>query len=59
MDLHWDILVGYWPLFVSGAWMTLKLSAVAMTFGLALGIFFGLISSSADAPRPRSAASRT
>lgn len=59
MDLRWDILVGYWPLFVSGAWMTLKLSAVAMTCGLALGIFFGLISSSADAPSPRSAASRT
>ena len=59
MDLRWDILVGYWPLFVSGAWMTLKLSAVAMTCGLALGIFFGLISSSADAPKPRLAASRT
>ena len=58
MDLRWDILIGYWPLFVSGAWMTLKLTAVAITCGLLLGVFFGLISSSADAPKPRSAATR-
>ena len=58
MDLRWDILVGYWPLFVNGAWMTLKLTAVAVSAGLVLGIFFGLISSSVDAPRPRSAATR-
>ncbi len=56
MDLRWDILVGYMPLFVSGAWMTLKLTAVAVTVGLLLGIFFGLISSSADAPQPRAKA---
>ena len=58
MDLRWDILVGYMPLFVSGLWMTLKLTAIAVSAGLLLGIFFGLISSSADAPQPRSAAAR-
>lgn len=58
MDLRWDILVGYMPLFVNGLWMTLKLTAIAVSAGLLLGIFFGLISSSADAPKPRSAAAR-
>ena len=58
MDLRWDILTGYMPLFISGLWMTLKLTAVAASAGLLLGIFFGLISSSADAPRPRSAVNR-
>ena len=58
MDLRWDILTGYMPLFISGLWMTLKLTAVAVSAGLLLGIFFGLISSSAEAPRPRSAVNR-
>ena len=54
MDLRWDILAGYWPLFVSGLWMTLKLTLVAVSAGLVLGVFFGLVSSSREAPQPRS-----
>ncbi len=53
-DLHWEILSGYWPLFASGLWMTIKLTIVAISLGLVLGIFLGLISSSADAPKPQS-----
>ena len=52
MDLRWEILAGYMPLFVSGLWMTLQLTLVAIGAGLVLGVAFGLVSSSADAPRP-------
>jgi polar amino acid transport system permease protein len=54
MGLRWEILAGYLPLFLSGLWMTLGLTAVAIVAGLALGISLGLISTSADAPAPRS-----
>jgi polar amino acid transport system permease protein len=53
MDLRWEILAGYGPLFVSGVWMTVQLTLVAMAAGMALGVTFGLISTSADAPPPR------
>ena len=55
-DLRWDILSGYGPLFLQGLWMTLGLTAVALTGGLALGIVLGLISSTTDSPRPRTRA---
>ena len=58
MDLRWEILAGYLPLFVSGLWMTIELTLVAVGAGLMLGIVFGLISTSRDAPAPRSAAGR-
>lgn len=58
MDLRWEILAGYWPLFVGGVWMTLQLTLVAVTAGLALGIVLGLISTSADAPPPAGLAAR-
>ena len=58
MDLRWEILAGYGPLFASGVLMTLQLTLVAIGAGLVLGIGFGLISSSADAPAPRRAAWR-
>ena len=58
MDLRWEILAGYMPLFVSGLWMTVQLTLVAIGAGLMLGILFGLISTSVDAPQPRSAAAR-
>jgi polar amino acid transport system permease protein len=58
MGLRWEILGGYAPLFISGLWMTLQLTAVAMVAGLALGIVFGLVSSSGDAPAPRSPLAR-
>ena len=54
MDLRWEILAGYLPLFVSGVWTTIELTLVAIGAGLMLGIGFGLISTSADAPPPRS-----
>ena len=54
MDLRWEILVGYMPLFVRGLLMTVQLTLVAISAGLLLGIFFGLVSSSRDAPSPRS-----
>jgi polar amino acid transport system permease protein len=55
MDLRWEILAGYGPLFVDGLWGTIQLTVVAIGAGLVLGVLLGLISSSADAPRPRSA----
>ncbi len=54
MDLRWEILAGYGPLFVSGLWMTLQLTVVAIGAGMVLGVGFGLVSSSADAPTPHS-----
>ncbi len=53
MDLRWEILAGYGPLFASGLWMTIQLTLVAIGAGLVLGVAFGLISSSADAPPPK------
>jgi polar amino acid transport system permease protein len=53
-DLRWGILTGYIPLFVSGLRMTIQLTIVAIGLGLVLGILLGLISSSADAPKPKS-----
>jgi polar amino acid transport system permease protein len=55
MDLRWEILSGYGPLFASGLWMTVKLTLVAIGVGLVLGVAAGLVSTSADAPPPRSA----
>ena len=54
MDLRWEILAGYGPLFAAGLWMTLQLTVVAIAAGMVLGVFFGLVSSSADAPAPKS-----
>lgn len=56
MDLRWEILVGYGPLFVTGLWMTVQLTIVAIVCGLVLGVLFGLVSSSSDAPAPKSIA---
>lgn len=58
MDLRWEILAGYGPLFAAGLWMTVKLTVVAIGVGLVLGVFFGLVSSSADAPAPKSLLAR-
>ena len=58
MDLRWEILAGYAPLFVSGLWMTLQLTLVAVVAGLLLGTVLGLLSTSADAPPPRNPAAR-
>ena len=55
MDLRWEILAGYGPLVASGLLTTVELTLVAIGAGLLLGIVFGLVSSSADAPKPASA----
>jgi len=55
MDLRWSILAGYGPLFLEGLWTTIMLTIVSIGAGLLLGVLLGLISSSRDAPRPRSA----
>ena len=31
-------VLGYWPQFLEGAWLTIRLSALAMAFGLTIGI---------------------
>ncbi|MFG5408580.1 amino acid ABC transporter permease [Piscinibacter sakaiensis] len=54
MDLRWNILAGYGPLFASGLWMTVQLTIVAIGAGLVLGVLLGLVSSSRDAPAPKS-----
>jgi polar amino acid transport system permease protein len=54
MDLRWEILSGYGPLFVAGIWMTIKLTIVAIGAGMALGLLLGLVSSSRQAPKPKS-----
>lgn len=56
MDLRWEILAGYGPLFATGLLMTVQLTVVAIGVGLVLGVLCGLISSSADAPAPSSTA---
>ncbi len=52
MDLRWEILAGYGPLFASGLLMTIQLTLVAIGVGMLLGIVFGLVSTSRDAPAP-------
>lgn len=53
MDLRWEILAGYGPLFAAGLRMTLQLTLVAIAAGLLLGVMLGLLSSSREAPAPR------
>ena len=53
MDLRWEILAGYGPLFASGLLTTLQLTVVAIACGLLLGTGFGLVSSSRDGPQPK------
>jgi polar amino acid transport system permease protein len=54
VDLRWEILAGYGPLFVGGLWMTIQLTIVSISAGLLLGVLLGLVSSSRDAPAPKS-----
>jgi polar amino acid transport system permease protein len=58
VDLRWEILAGYMPLFAGGVWMTIQLTLVAIGAGLVLGVVFGLISTSSDAPPPATAVAR-
>lgn len=43
MDLRWEILAPYAPLFVKGAWMTVQLTLLALTLGLTVGLGSGLV----------------
>jgi polar amino acid transport system permease protein len=36
-SLHFSSLLPYWPVFLKGAWLTLKMTAVAVFFGVILG----------------------
>lgn len=54
MDLRWEILAGYGPLFMAGLWTTVQLTLVSIVCGMVLGVILGLISSSRDAPPPQS-----
>jgi polar amino acid transport system permease protein len=56
VDLRWEILAGYGPLFLQGLRMTVQLTVVAIAAGLVLGVLLGLVSSSRDAPAPKSPA---
>jgi polar amino acid transport system permease protein len=58
MDLRWEILAGYGPLFVAGLWTTIQLTVVSIVLGMVLGVLLGLVSSSRDAPPAQSAALR-
>jgi polar amino acid transport system permease protein len=58
VDLRWEILAGYGPLFWSGLLMTLQLTVVAIAAGMALGTVIGLVSCSKDGPAPTSPAGR-
>jgi polar amino acid transport system permease protein len=53
VDLRWEILAGYGPLFLNGLWTTIQLTIVSIGAGLLLGVFLGLVSSSRDAPTPK------
>ena len=59
MDLRWEILAGYGPLFASGLLMTIQLTLVAMVVGMVLGVLSGLVSCSAEAPLPATVVGRT
>ena len=48
MDLRWEILTGYGPLFLQGLVMTVLLTIVSLSLGMALGLTAGLVSSSGD-----------
>jgi polar amino acid transport system permease protein len=54
MDLRWGILAGYLPLFEQGLLATIELTVVSITVGLVLGVMLGLVTSSGDAPAPKS-----
>jgi len=56
VGLRWEILAGYGPLFASALWTTIQLTIVAIGAGLLLGVLLGLVSSSRDAPAPKSLA---
>ena len=42
-EFRFDMVVGYWPDLVTGAWLTLGMSAASIGLGLALGLVLALM----------------
>lgn len=42
-ELRFDMVIGYWPDLVTGAWLTLGMSAVSLGLGLVLGLVLALM----------------
>ncbi|MTV49639.1 ABC transporter permease subunit [Heliobacillus mobilis] len=42
MDFRWDIVYSYYDMFLMGGWMTLKLTAIAVTIGTIIGLIVAL-----------------
>jgi polar amino acid transport system permease protein len=58
MDLRWEILVGYWPLFMEGLWMTIQLTIVSISAGMLLGLSLGVVASANGKLAPPGRAAR-
>lgn len=41
-SVRWDVIWGYRELFLKGMWMTLYLTLIGISFGLILGLLFGI-----------------
>lgn len=39
---RYDIIISYWPLFMQGLWMTIKITVLGVTLGSILGLAIGL-----------------
>jgi polar amino acid transport system permease protein len=50
MDLRWEILTPYTSLFVEGVWMTAKLTVIALTLGMMMGLLIGLVNAQPAKP---------
>lgn len=50
MDFRWDIVLNYSDLFLLGAWVTLKLTALSVAIGTFIGLFVALARLSHLAP---------
>lgn len=42
MGFRSDIIMEYWPLFMTGAWMTIKITVICVFFGIILGMLLGM-----------------
>lgn len=45
-SLDFSSLAPYWPVFLRGAWLTLKMTTVAIVFGVSIGVFVAFAKSS-------------
>lgn len=46
MQLDYSSILPFWPIFLEGAWMTVKFSAISLILGLILGIIGGMCKTS-------------